>query len=358
MSMPSTTPRKPLSVAACFIALAPKSGASSDIQLFPSGVIKLPKGAMIGQGPWRLDESAAQAFIAASQQANDYLIDYEHQSLLAADNGQPVPAAGWINPASLVWRDDGLYAHNVRWNERAAALIASDEYRYLSPVFYYDDSGTPTRLISVALTNLPAIDGMARVTLAAAKLNPLTQETCMEPSELMQRLCRFLDLPATATPIEITAELDKLTTLLPTGDGVAATSLPKLIADKDQQIAALRSQAPDPAKYVPIEALLAIQQQQVKTNETEKTEKVAALIAAHPAIIVPALQPWATQLGLQDFARLEQYIANASPIAALTATQTQGQAPPDAKATLSAEQIAVCTQLGLTQDQFLAGRTV
>lgn len=133
------------------------------IRIIPAGRFEAPRGAMAGSGPWNLTAQGAARIIAinAGRQA-DILVDYEHQLLSSKDNGKEVPAAGWIDPRSLVWIDSGaepgLYG-SVKWTARAAELIATDQYRYLSPVFKFDTAtGEPTDLLNVALTNFPAID--------------------------------------------------------------------------------------------------------------------------------------------------------------------------------------------------------
>lgn len=55
-------------------------------------------------GHWRLDASNAAAVIAARRNGEqDFVIDYEHQTLNKATNGQPAPAAGWFK--GLEWRE-------------------------------------------------------------------------------------------------------------------------------------------------------------------------------------------------------------------------------------------------------------
>lgn len=349
--MPS---RKP-AIAACLIAL---DKASDRIQLFPAGEFTAPMGALMGKGPWRLtDSSARQLMTIVAQRTNDILIDYEHQSLSANQTGNPAPAAGWIKPGSLIWDDSGLYAQAPDWKDKAAAMIAADEYRYLSPVFTYDPkTGDVLNIISVALTNTPAIDGMAAVSLAAAIAGLSVIKEIPMNEELMERLCYLLNLPLTTTPQEMTAELDKLKAMLGGDSATAAASLPQLLASKDAEIAALKSAAPDPAKYVPVEALLAIQKQQHAAAEDVQEQKVAALIAAHPDVIIPALVPWATELGKKDLAQLQEYIDKTKPIAALTATQTGGKPPQPAVAALSADQAKICKQLGVSEADFLAAQ--
>lgn len=390
-----------IKIAACSIVIDKSSKA---IQLFPAGEFSAPFGTLKGEGPWRLDQNHAEKLIAVcAKRSNDILIDYEHQSLSANKEGHAAPAAGWINPASLVWQDDGLYAQNPDWKARAAAMIDADEYRYLSPVFTYDPAtGTPLNILSVALTNTPAIDGMAAVSLAALMAgfaaNHNNEETMSDLGTLLARLMKEKNISSeqmgaaagiaagTVTQIldgsikrppekrlkafaevlgvPVKTILDALpggpphnaalTTLLQLDDELATDS------QIDSAVAALtlRLQAahPDPAKFVPIEALLAVQAQYQQNAGESQAQKVAALIAAHPAIIVPALESWATELGKQDISKLEQYIDNAKPIAALISTQTGGKAPTETTKIPTSTDAAVMKALGLTAEQFAAGK--
>jgi len=126
------TQNQPDPIAACAVRL--KKGAR--VQLLPDGYFDAPRGAWLGTGPWLLDEQAAMAIISdAAARQNDIAIDYEHQLLRASRNGQPAPAAGWLDPKSLEYvPGEGLYG-DVTWTEAAAAAIEADEYRYLSPVW-------------------------------------------------------------------------------------------------------------------------------------------------------------------------------------------------------------------------------
>jgi len=100
-------------------------------------------------------------------------IDYEHQSFdplnRRADGLRP--AAGWIGRLEV--RDDGLWACDVSWTERAAELLRSGEYRYFSPVIFWtdEDHSDVAALGPVALTNDPAMRGV----------QPLAARRCSAP---------------------------------------------------------------------------------------------------------------------------------------------------------------------------------
>ena len=64
------------------------------------------------------------------------VVNYEH----AEPAGSPLPAAGWIDPASLAYVPGTGLTALVDWLPRARELLASGEYAYLSPVIRYDAS--------------------------------------------------------------------------------------------------------------------------------------------------------------------------------------------------------------------------
>ena len=147
-------------------------------------------------------------------------IDYEHQSLNARHNGQPAPAAGWIE--SLRYEPgQGLFA-SIRWTEGAKAFIEQDEYRFISPVFSFNpQSGDVLELKGAALTNVPALDGLGAV--AATEDFPPSDtpqpETAMNA---LNRLKQLLGLPEDAAEETLQAELDKLESLLTPGNPAAS----------------------------------------------------------------------------------------------------------------------------------------
>lgn len=152
----------------------------NEVQLFPSGLFRARDGRPTGIDGWRMDASAARKLVAmAAQRQTPFVIDYEHQTLYAETSGNPAPAAAWFE--RLEWREgDGLYAVDVEWTARAAAMIQGDEYRFISPVFKFDKTGSVTELLMVAVTNNPAIDGIADVAAARS-----AQQTACEVDRLV-----------------------------------------------------------------------------------------------------------------------------------------------------------------------------
>lgn len=155
-----------------YCSVTPLVGAPTSFRILPAGRFRSGDGRPEGVAGWYLDAAiAAQLIQQADASVNDYVIDYEHQSLHAKENGKPVPAAGWFK--KLEWREgDGLYAIDVRWTDTAAQMLKAKEYRYISPVFTYGQTGDIIRLFSAAVTNTPALDGLTDLA-AATRLTVL-----------------------------------------------------------------------------------------------------------------------------------------------------------------------------------------
>lgn len=297
---------------------------------------------------WRLDAASAGRVIARAALRNSRMVvDYEHQTLRAEENGQPAPAAGWIDRASLAWREGlGLVAA-VEWTEKAAAMIAAGEYKYHSPVFNYDQrTGEVLALRHLALTNDPGLD-MPAVALRALNDLPTTEASM---PELLKKLLAKLGLAETASEAEIEAAFDALQKKA--SDAEAKTA----------EVAALKSKAPDPAHYVAVATMHAMQQEntslKTQLNQIEVDKVVTAALAAGQ--IAPVMKGWAEELGKSNLAALKSYVEKTPANPALAGTQTGGATPAGAGGTgtvaLTAEQAEVAKALGLSVAQFAAGK--
>jgi phage I-like protein len=352
-----------MAVAACSMALT----TSGEMQLLPAGTFSARDGRPTDSPPWNIDAALAQALVAqANARANPYVIDYEHQTLLARENGQPAPASGWFS--KVEWREGvGLFATDVQWTDRAKEMIEAGEYRYISPVIGYDKkTGAVTALYMAAITNNPAIDGMDEVLLATASAHfaatqpptPLTtQENPMD--DLLQQLIWMLNLPVGSTAADVQAQLQKLTDLIKQ-DGTAAAAasfdLAGLIAGQRATIASLSAAAPDPSKYVAIGVMLDLQGKCASLSAEVNANRVDALVKAGLAggKLFPSQEAWAREYGAKDVAALSSFIETAPPIALLAGTQTGGKTPVggDGSAALTADQTAMCAAMGVSQEEF------
>lgn len=361
-------------MAALSIALRPGQAGQDEIQVFPAGQFRASDGRPQDVDTWRMDGDIAQALIERfNARQRRLVIDYEHQTLAAKANGQPAPASGWMK--ALEWREGkGVFAL-VDWTQRAKDHIDAEEYLYISPVFTYDEQGRPQEILHAALTNDPALDNMDAVRLAAAsayasdiahggaRLSPAQSPKEIPMDEVLEALLSLLGLPDDATQDQVLAKLNEFADQAKqNADQVAALS--NEVNKKDQEVAALKSNTgtPDPAKYVPVAALSDLQGQIAALSRENRSREVSELVTAalSSGQLAPALQGWATDLGMKDPQQLKTYLASAPAIAALSSTQTGGRAPGvDASrdgSTLSAAEREVCTRMNLDPTKFQASR--
>ena len=189
-----------------------------EIRLLPDGVFAARDGrpgTLTGGNlnAWNLSPSGAERVLGQwRRRETPLVIDYEHQSLNARHNGQPAPAAGWIE--SLRYEPgQGLFA-SIRWTEGAKAFIGQDEYRFIYPVFSFNpQNGDVLELKGAALTNVPALDGLGAVA-AAEELPPSDNPQPETAMNALNRLKQLLGLPEDAAEETLQAELDKLESLL------------------------------------------------------------------------------------------------------------------------------------------------
>ena len=340
--------KSPLRLAALSVVI---ENAGPRVQLFPAGAFRAMDGRPDDIPHWYIDAALAQVLIdVAAQRNTPYCFDYEHQTQHCKTNGKPNPAAGWFS--RLEWVEGkGLFAVDVEWTEAARAMIEAKEYRFISPLFNYDAQGNVKHFINAALTNTPALDDMEALLAAASQ--QLTGENTVD--ELLEQLRWMLNLPLSSTEDDIKIELQKLIDRLSDNQGTAAASvnLLELLTQKDERIAALSAQAPsvpDPAKFVPVSVLTAVQQQLADLSQKVTGGEVNGLIQAalSDGRLLPDMQEWAKSLGNKDIDSLKSYLDKAPKVAALNAMQTGGKSPTDVldKSGLDADALAVCSVFG------------
>jgi phage I-like protein len=340
-------------IAICAVSLDRTQGDLK--RLMPAGTFSAPRGAMSGQGPWHLDQASAAVLIANAQnRSTNIVIDYEHQTLMSAQNGKPAPAAGWVDPKTLEWREDGLYGA-VKWTAAAQAMVDADEYLYLSPVFPYDGSGTPLDLLQIALTNTPAIHGLDQRALAAARAAlPFDIEHSQTETDEMDLkiLLEALGLPEDTTE----ANAIKAVAALKTGnDQMAALRAELGLKDGEDAKPAIAALKAAPAVGVPqpvydeLKAQLAVLK---ASGEESERDRLIEEGVADGRIAGKATADW---LRGQTVAVLKSHLADAAPLAALKGLQTAGKAP-EKKATdgngLNDADLAVCKQMGISPEDY------
>ncbi|CBY81412.1 Mu bacteriophage protein I [Haemophilus influenzae F3031] len=245
----------------------------------------------------------------------------------------------------------GIFA-DVRWTDKAADYIKNGEYRYISAVFAYDTDGYVRKIFHAALTNTPALDGMDEA-MVAASVNLLQEDNPMD-KKLLAALCSLFVLKADASEADITEKVTALSAAK--GDSpVDVLDVYAKLAEKEQSVAALSTQVgnPDPAKFVPVEQVAALQADFNALKTSVEADKKAALITAalSQGKLAPALKDWAQSLSIEA---LTGYLDKATPIAALAGGHQANEDPDKGNvAALTAEQQAAAKMLGMNDADYI-----
>lgn len=326
-------------------------------QLLPVGPFKARDGRPfdVPGGHWQLDKTIATTLInRAKALGQDILIDYDHQTLNVEKTGKEAPAAGWYNGDEIEWREgQGLFI-KPRWTERAAALVAAKEYRFLSAVFPYDAQGRPLELRMTAITNDPGVVGMqALAALSAQLIQPgqpatLTKENSM--NELLKKLLAKLGIELTGDPTD--EQLQKALTEL---DSLQASA--KKAPELEAALKAQPGGQVDLAQFVPVATYNALVTQVAALTAQVDTTDAATLIkeARTAGKVVAAEEEYLTAFAAQKgVAALKALLEPRPAIAALTASQTAAVTLPEKKgdAVLSAEDKYAADQLGISHEDF------
>lgn len=306
-----------------------------EAHLLPPGPFRADDGRPWDTEAWQLDAAiAANVIQRLRDRANDTLIDYEHQSLRSEWNGQPVIAAGWFH--DMQWRDGkGLYAVGVDWTATAKQRIADREYRYISAVFfYYSATGEVLDVVSVALTNTPAIDGLDSLDagelatlskrFSLPELSPDPENTDMATPQEELAALRVTHANTETQLSALTAERETL-----------KTSLAALTTERDNlttQLAALTQEKADAAQAA---------EQQKHTDLLN-----AALTDGR---LVPAQKPWAEK---QSLAALTEYLEATGPLPIVN--KQAGDEHSAHTAALTADQKKIAEKMGVSEEDYLA----
>ena len=341
-----------LTVAACSFEI--DKAKYGRIQLLPYGKFRATDGRPTDVEAWYVtDTNGADVVALANNQKNPLPIDYEHQILHSQQNGKEAPSAGWME--YFYFTPQGIFA-DVRWTDKAADYIKNGEYRYISAVFAYDTNGYVRKIFHAALTNNPALDGMDEVMVAASVqlLNQQKEKPEMD-KKLLAALCALFALKADASEAEITEKVTALSAAK--GDSqVAVLDVYAKLAEKEQSVVALTAQVgtPDPAKFVPVEQVAALQADFNALKTSVEADKKEALITAalSQGKLAPALKDWAQSLSIEA---LTGYLDKATPIAALAGGHQANEDPDkDNVVALSAAESAAAKALGLSEKDYMA----
>ncbi|MDR3323124.1 MAG: phage protease [Zoogloeaceae bacterium] len=334
----------------------------AEIQLTPPGPVFRAgdgSGRPVDAPGWQINAAIAGRLVAAlSARTNPLVIDYEHQTLLADQNGQPAPAAGWFK--TLEWREGaGLFAIDVQWTPRAETMLKAGEYRFISPVFTYDKkTGAVTGIRMAALTNNPGLDGMKAVALSARfegvdfSTDVFTHE---EPEMELKALLKALGLAEDKTEADALAALSALKTKAESADAAKTAAEAALSASRDE-LAALKAAPPTPAP----ELVVSLQNEIAALKAREVATLIAEADKAGKFVTQPGLKAFAeNDVAPQGIAKLTAFLADLAPTAARQGMQSDGiERGKGGSGSGSVEAEAVMKAFGLSTDEFNKGKGV
>ena len=345
------------------------------VQILPDGYFKPTDGRHVDVegGQWLMDADAfANIQAQAALRTNDFHFDYEHQTLNSDENGKPAPAAGWFKQLEYV-PGKGLFAVDVDWTKPAAQYLTNKEYRYTSAVFTYDTkTGRPLKLMHVALTNDPALDGMKAIEALKSnsqKENPNGRHANNPTGEppMNEALKILLGLLGVAVEGEDLTQAAALTA----AQGRATTAIAALKTKAEQSgqlttelstaqasVVALKAKANsevDLSAFVPKATYDAAVTQLATLKADGDKNSVEQLLKDNKDKVLESEISYLTAFGQQQgYAALKTMVDARPAIAALKGTQTQGkQTPGDNVTALTTEEIYTADQLGISHADFI-----
>ncbi|MCH7357443.1 phage protease [Acinetobacter sp. NIPH 1958] len=318
-------------VAQCSFDLTASSDQADYLVLVPEGVFRGVDGRPFDAPHWLLTPERGRQIVAALNQRNiDMVIDYEHATLKSQVSGEPAPAAGWLKSENFRYIDGvGICSAKFEWLDKAKGYIESGEYKYLSPVLFYNKLGEILALINVALTNTPALDQLPEAKLAAAAQEYFAQNNeDLIMNEFLKLMLQKLGLAETASEQEVLAAANSVFTKIDGAFGTTVSTDQTLAAaiDKAIEVKAAANSQVDPTQYVPIAVYREAVTEAGKAVVGAKTKEIDDLIVAACSdgrLTGQATIAWYKEQAKTNPDFVKAQIEELPKIAALTQRQTE-----------------------------------
>jgi phage I-like protein len=294
-------------------------------------------------------------FLASAQMA----VDYDHQTYTATNTsvGGTAKASGWVGDLEI--RPDGIWATGVKWTGAGSDALASQEYRYISPYYKYDPAtGDVTRIVNLGITNLPNFDmaaiaaetstneghtGMKKIAVALGLAEDATED------QILQKITDWKAAKSTASAMQ--TGLISVFGL----DPKASTEDITAAAKQAKEAVAVASEAEgqvDLTKFVPRAEFDALASTVNNREEQDGVAMVEQAIA--DGKIAPASKDFFIGQVKKDRGAVASFIETAPAI--MKDVDFENIDKKTAKG-LTAEEAAIASQLGLTEDEYLKGKT-
>ena len=302
-------------------------------------VLPAPKGPTIRGKDGRAWTPGKRDAVLRAANSRPIQLDVNHAAVHRAPKGEDSPAAAWLSGFEFD-TDGNLWASKVEWTPYGERLHADKAYRFLSPALLYDSkSGTSqgvlgeiTGLHSVGLVNDPNFVDLPAMNAAETQ----------DPNQMTPEQLKALGLAADATQEQINARLAQLSN--------------PLDAIRDMLTAVVASVKPTKAETAP--------------NAADESHTVAVNAVVNAGIVAgrvaPASRESLVAMGGTTSAQLkalDAYISGLPVIAPNKSTPekkvgTNGAGKTAETATgtakLTEHQLALCANLGIKPEEFLA----
>ena len=348
--------KKNIKIAVLSINLAGLA-AGEPIRFLPMGNFMPNDGRDLPCGQWNLSATTAVRIAEHWNNRPEQMpIDYEHQTQKAEVNGKPAPAAGWAVTGSFEVRADGVFAL-PSYTKRGKQYIDEEEYKYLSPVFTYDErTGEVLMLHMAALTNTPGLTGLTD--LNPATLKCFLNQSFEKESDVNEELLKLLGLGDGATEEEVSAAVAALQAKLQAADEKVAT-LQADLESRTTEIATLKSSTANGQAGAGAEAIAALQAQVVTLTAQVNGGEVDKLVeqGLSDGRLSAATESWARELGKNDLAQLTAFLDKQPKVDALLRQQTGGMSQTaSGEHGLTADELAVCSAMGMSPKDFVVAK--
>lgn len=300
----------------------------------PEWLMVMPAGEFVGRDQRSWTNNQPDSVIAYNRSLDrQIVVDFEHSTALKAPKGDKAPAGGWIPVEDLENRNGEIWA-KFNWNKAGQQALEDHEYKYISPAFLHDAHGNVTGIHHIALTNRHNL----------YDLPALNNQSTQQEEKTMSAIALVLGLAATATESEQVTAIQGL----------------------QQNNLALNTQAAsfDPKKFVPIEThemvvtAKTVAEEKLALNTQKEVEKEAAALidgGVENGQIAPANRDQYLALCNQD-GGMEQVktLLESAPKVMAVKPDLDNKTPKDKSSKLDAEQLAMCSHLDLTEEEFLS----
>jgi len=317
------------------------------IEIFPTGTITLRDArgtvGVVADAEALIERTMAQA------KGGMLPIDFGHG--MDGEAGADPRAAGWITSLSV--EGDRIMA-DVEWTSVGAEALEGRLFRFISPTFTANERTRQIgRILRAGLTNDPALPELRQ--LASKQEND-------EMPQWMKDLAAKLGLPEDAdeATIQATAEkaIDQVAHIQPviTAAGLTGDLTEAGATGIVTKLTASNAGAPDPAAFVPRVAFDEMKVQLAALQTQVSTDRASDVVTAAMADgkLPPRMEQWGRDYAAKDLAGFQTWLAS-TPVIVDGQVQTPAGDPNDADdAVLTASEKAVCAEMGLTEEAFLA----